>query len=298
MRAPTSCSRKKRSGEMNAARLMAGIAGVAAAIAVAIAVHQNGEARAAAAELAAAGQKRDALLTRISARENKIRLAERRAAESEKDSGELLKAVKLVRAQDATPAAAAANRSPASSTPIVSIGSLPGQSPDEQKQFAQARAYQQALAKKRAEAAKHRAEFDAVVSQLDPVGKFNRRIEAAEQSAAKAEFHEGLRLLNAAITEKPADLPVPDRVAQLQATLVAQIEPVDVTLISDGVTFVSVSGQRAPVRFERTVVGIPPGDYEVIGRRTGFRDVVMLLQVRNGMPPPVVTVACITPAAN
>ena len=37
---------------------------------------------------------------------------------------------------------------------------------------------------------------------------------------------------------------------------------------------------------------ILPGNYEVVGRRRGYRDVVMLLQVRQGVPPPVVSVIC------
>ena len=35
-----------------------------------------------------------------------------------------------------------------------------------------------------------------------------------------------------------------------------------------------------------------PGDYQVVGRRKGYRDIEMLLQVRNGTTPPTVTVAC------
>jgi hypothetical protein len=35
-----------------------------------------------------------------------------------------------------------------------------------------------------------------------------------------------------------------------------------------------------------------PGDYEIIGRRKGYQDVHMLLQVRNGTAIPPVTVVC------
>jgi hypothetical protein len=41
---------------------------------------------------------------------------------------------------------------------------------------------------------------------------------------------------------------------------------------------------------------ILPGDYEVIGRRKGYRDINLLLQVRAGTPPPVVTVICNVPS--
>ena len=43
---------------------------------------------------------------------------------------------------------------------------------------------------------------------------------------------------------------------------------------------------------ETMTIKMLPGDYEIVGRRKGFRDVLMLLQVRNGTPPPTVTVAC------
>ena len=35
-----------------------------------------------------------------------------------------------------------------------------------------------------------------------------------------------------------------------------------------------------------------PGDYKIVGRRKGYQDVQLLLQVRNGVPPPTVTVVC------
>jgi hypothetical protein len=43
------------------------------------------------------------------------------------------------------------------------------------------------------------------------------------------------------------------------------------------------------------VVKILPGDYQVIGRRRGFQDVTMTVQVRGGVPLPPVTVICTTP---
>jgi hypothetical protein len=72
-----------------------------------------------------------------------------------------------------------------------------------------------------------------------------------------------------------------------------QTKPVDVTFKSDGNTWVSITNFKAPQKIESALaMKIYPGDYEVIGRRKGYRDVLMTLQVRNGTPPPVVTVAC------
>jgi hypothetical protein len=72
--------------------------------------------------------------------------------------------------------------------------------------------------------------------------------------------------------------------------------PVDVTFKSDGSTWVQITNFKAPKKFDSEVVRILPGDYEIIGRRKGYRDLVLLLQVRGGTPPPVVTVICNVPA--
>jgi hypothetical protein len=84
-----------------------------------------------------------------------------------------------------------------------------------------------------------------------------------------------------------------ERVLQLRNLLQLQSKPVDVTFRSDGNTWVSITNFKAPQKIESALtMKILPGDYEVIGRRKGYRDVIMVLQVRNGTPPPVITVAC------
>jgi hypothetical protein len=45
-------------------------------------------------------------------------------------------------------------------------------------------------------------------------------------------------------------------------------------------------------QIDSTTVKILPGDYEIVGRRKGYKDVQLLLQVRNGTPPPAVNVIC------
>jgi ribosomal protein L9 len=126
--------------------------------------------------------------------------------------------------------------------------------------------------------------------------EFNRLIDAAEKRVAKAEFQAGIRTFNQAMAVKPSYLPASDKVQQLRATLLAQNVPVEVTFKSDGKTFVTITNFKMLEKFETTTVKILPGDYEVIGRRKGYQDVLMLLQVRNGTPPPVVKVACNLPA--
>ena len=122
--------------------------------------------------------------------------------------------------------------------------------------------------------------------------QYERYIEAAEQLANTAKFQEAIRRFNEAMAVKPSYLVNSDRVQQLHVLLMAQNKPVDVTFKSDGNTFVSISNFRSPKKMETEVIKMLPGDYDIIGRRKGYNDVQMLLQVRNGTMPPTVTVAC------
>ena len=122
--------------------------------------------------------------------------------------------------------------------------------------------------------------------------QYEKYIEAAEILANKADFQSAIKRFNDAMAVKPSYLVNSERVNQLHNLLMAQSKPVDVTFKSDGNTWVQITNFRPGEKFDSKVIKILPGDYEVVGRRKGYRDVQMLLQVRNGTPPPVVTVAC------
>ena len=121
---------------------------------------------------------------------------------------------------------------------------------------------------------------------------YERYIEEAEMRANKAQFQEAIRRFNEAMAAKPSYLVNSERVQQLHALLMAQNKPVDVTFKSDGNTWVSIQNFRQPEKIESKVIKMLPGDYQVVGRRKGYRDVEMSLQVRNGATPPTVTVTC------
>ena len=122
--------------------------------------------------------------------------------------------------------------------------------------------------------------------------QYERYIEAAEVLSNKAEFQAAIKRFNEAMAVKPSYLVNSERVNQLHNLLMSQNKPIDVVFKSDGNTWVQITNFRQPSKFSQEVIRILPGDYQVIGRRKGYRDVEMLLQVRNGTPPPVVTVAC------
>lgn len=121
---------------------------------------------------------------------------------------------------------------------------------------------------------------------------YERYIEAAEVAANKADFQGGIKRFNEAMAVKPSYLANSERVNQLHNLLIEQSKPVDVTFKSDGSTWVAISQFRQPEKFDSQTIKILPGDYEVLGRRQGYNDVRMMLQVRAGTLPPVVTVAC------
>ncbi|HEY0968295.1 MAG TPA: hypothetical protein VGD88_12965 [Opitutaceae bacterium] len=122
--------------------------------------------------------------------------------------------------------------------------------------------------------------------------QYERSIDEARERADRAEFQAGIRSFNEAMAIKPDYLVNSPEVEQLRATLMAQSQPVDVNFTSDGKTWVSISNYRMLGQFANTSVKILPGDYEIIGRRKGYQDVLLLLQVRNGSQPPTVAVTC------
>jgi len=122
--------------------------------------------------------------------------------------------------------------------------------------------------------------------------QFEKLIEVAEQKSQAADFQSAIRSFNEAMSIKPAHLPLNDRAEQLRVTLAAQSQPVSVTFRSDGETWVSISNFKMLGKMKEETLKILPGDYEVIGRRKGHQDVLLLLQVRNGSMPPVVNVVC------
>jgi|GEM_PF-438297 len=123
--------------------------------------------------------------------------------------------------------------------------------------------------------------------------EYYKLIEVAEQKAARAEFQSAIRDFNKAMSLKPEYLPVTERLAQLRDLLYQQNQPVEITFRGDGKTWISITNFRLLGQAEETKVKILPGDYEVIGRRKGYQDVLLSLQVRNnGAPAPVVSVIC------
>ena len=267
-----------------ASKAVAGLSVVVAMVAGGMAVSEHRRAAEARAIIASAEPQQRAWRAEITKLTARAEQAEWRTAEAEKDNGALLKAVEAARA-----GAAAAKAGPVS----TSAARLPEE---------EGRVFQQRLARRRADEAKARAQVDgdAAAASDDPAKRFFNLMAVAEKYLADDDFPAGIRIYNQAMQRKPADLVVPEPIKELQAKLVAQNTPVDVTLISDGLTTVSLEGSygvRPPSPLQTGTVRVMPANYEIIGRRAGYQDVVVPVQVRNGVPAPVVTVVCTVPAA-
>lgn len=122
--------------------------------------------------------------------------------------------------------------------------------------------------------------------------QYNKLVDIAESHAQRAEFQLAIRSFNEAMAIKPAYLALTDRVSQLRNVLNLQSKPVDVVFRSDGNCWVSISNYRMLGKISTTTVKMLPGDYEIVSRRKGYQDVMLMLQVRNGSTPPVVNAIC------
>lgn len=300
----------------------------AAAASAVFAVVQFRAVRASRAEIAAAQRSIAALRTQVANWEKNVRDAATRATHAERDTTDLLAAVRAARTpqpvppgrtalpdqsfarlrdasaevQSAAPASTPANApamAPRSSDPAGQTGPYLSTTPlpldEAQARLAVERAYQQDFAKRRAQQAKDRAAFDESTRSLDPAARFARLLDRAQDLAARAEFQMAIRTYNEAMTLKPADLPVPPAASELQALIGAQNRPVDISLSSDGQSYVSILLAHSPKQFLSTSVKLLPGDYHIVSRRPGFRDVVIPVKVRADAPLPVINVACTEP---
>lgn len=130
-------------------------------------------------------------------------------------------------------------------------------------------------------------------TMLRALADYAALIDQSEKLEQQAEFRRAIDSYNAALGKKPAYLPLEDRVVQLNKRLQFQNTHVPVTFTSDNATMVSISGILEPQKVSGSrTVQIPPGDYNVVGRRKGYQDVVLKLQVRAGTKPPVFQVVC------
>jgi tetratricopeptide (TPR) repeat protein len=135
--------------------------------------------------------------------------------------------------------------------------------------------------------ARQRAEYDAQLTyHLDNAHRLQ-----------SAEVREQVRkLLEAARAVNPSGPRLHSQIAQLNTQLIIAGTPVTVRFESDARTQVLLHHVGDLGRFERHELELTPGEYTVVGRCRGYRDVRREFSVRPGQsPPPVIAVQCEEP---
>ena len=122
--------------------------------------------------------------------------------------------------------------------------------------------------------------------------RYDNLLEDSRELAQRGEFQKAIADFNQAMAMKPSYLPLDGSAQQLQKMLREQTSPVIVEFISDGKTFVSVSGYEIIGQFEAHRRKFLPGNYRILGRRKGYRNVVLEVRVRSGKQLQPIKVIC------
>jgi len=128
--------------------------------------------------------------------------------------------------------------------------------------------------------------------------EYEKLIELAQQHIQASDFQTAIRTYNQAMQTKPGYLEISPEIANLRLSLEQNSKPINITFLSDSRTWVSISNYRMLGKIKDESVALPPGDYEVIGRRKKYQDVLLLLKVRPGMTTNQVSVVCNVRADN
>lgn len=84
-----------------------------------------------------------------------------------------------------------------------------------------------------------------------------------------------------------------DQRGALRETLKTAATPIPVTLVSDGVTDVTIARVKRLGTFEQQMLSLRPGTYTAVGIRNGYRDVRVEFTVRSEGDVPPVDVRCV-----
>jgi tetratricopeptide (TPR) repeat protein len=118
-------------------------------------------------------------------------------------------------------------------------------------------------------------------------------LQRPERLSAEAVAREAEGVLERARETKPASPRLQQQAAALERLLHDARTPVDVRLVSDGLTEVSVLrvGTIGTFRGEKKMA-LRPGSYVVLGKRQGYRDTRQTLVVSPAQIPPPLEVRC------
>lgn len=146
-------------------------------------------------------------------------------------------------------------------------------------------------------------DYEEAIEGLIRVGRtvralleYEKLLELSEQHLLASDFQAAIRAFNQAMQTKPGYLEITPEAQEMRRVLELNSTPVNITFVSDTKTWVSITNFRMLGKIKEEAVALPPGDYEVIGRRKNYQDVMLLLKVRPQMSTNVVSVVCKTRA--
>lgn len=114
--------------------------------------------------------------------------------------------------------------------------------------------------------------------------RYEKMVELALLEARSGDFQSAIRYFNSAMGVKPDYLALNAEARRLRDFLDEQSKPVRLILVSDDRTWVSIYGYELLGKFDEQTVNILPGRYRIIGRRKGYEDVTIDIQVVAGEP--------------
>ncbi|MCF3648829.1 tetratricopeptide repeat protein [Synoicihabitans lomoniglobus] len=126
--------------------------------------------------------------------------------------------------------------------------------------------------------------------------EYEKLIELTQQLIDASDYQAAIRRYNGAMQTKPGYLEISPDIAAMRDVLERNSKPVNITFLSDTRTWVSITNFRMLGKIKNETVALPPGDYEVVGRRKKYQDVLLLLKVRPQMSTNQVEVVCNTRA--
>ena len=106
---------------------------------------------------------------------------------------------------------------------------------------------------------------------------------------------DAVRLVDRGRAALPPKSALDDQLDKLANYIAQASTPIDVTLVSDGLTEVTLYRVGRLEPFERQRLALRPGDYVAVGSRNGYRDVRANFKLRPGRIPEPVVVACTDP---
>lgn len=124
--------------------------------------------------------------------------------------------------------------------------------------------------------------------------RYEKYLEMASNEAKRMQYQIARQTWDKAMQSKPSYLELSPEAKRLQQHLIVQSRPVPVLFISDLNTWVSIQGPTAkkPTKLKESTINLLPGDYRVIGRKKGYRDITFRLQIRGGVAQAPLTVIC------